>query len=151
MIIARQKKQENIAEYLLYMWQIEDIIRAFHGDIDTIQKQIIDGYRDQSPETLKEIREWYDNLCEMMRLEGVLEKGHLQINKNVLIDLTDLHQRLLKSTREPFYGATFFQNLALYRGVESPLGKYRGRRTRNLFQCPLWHSPVEVAEKGNIA
>ena len=111
MIIARQKKQENIAEYLLYMWQIEDIIRAFHGDIDTIQKQIIDGYRDQSPETLKEIREWYDNLCEMMRLEGVLEKGHLQINKNVLIDLTDLHQRLLKSTREPFYGATFFKTL----------------------------------------
>ncbi|WP_418218441.1 DUF4924 family protein, partial [Barnesiella intestinihominis] len=24
MIIASQKKKENIAEYLLYMWQIED-------------------------------------------------------------------------------------------------------------------------------
>ena len=37
MIIARQKRKENIAEYLLYMWQVEDLIRANkfdqpHGD-----------------------------------------------------------------------------------------------------------------------
>ena len=59
MIVARQKKKENIAEYLLYMWQIEDIIRACGGNIDVIQKQIIDGYRGQSPETMNAIREWY--------------------------------------------------------------------------------------------
>ena len=41
MIIASQKKKENIAEYLLYMWQIEDIIRAYGLDIDQIQKHII--------------------------------------------------------------------------------------------------------------
>ena len=102
MIVARQKKKENIAEYLLYMWQIEDIIRACGGNIDVIQKQIIDGYRGQSPETMNAIREWYENLCEMMRLEGVMEKGHLQINKNVILDLSDLHQQLLKSPREPY-------------------------------------------------
>ena len=28
MYIASQKRKENIAEYLLYMWQIEDLIRA---------------------------------------------------------------------------------------------------------------------------
>ena len=28
MIIAQKKRKENIAEYLLYMWQIEDLIRA---------------------------------------------------------------------------------------------------------------------------
>ena len=44
MIIASQKKKENIAEYLLYMWQIEDIIRAYGLDIDQIQKHIIDSY-----------------------------------------------------------------------------------------------------------
>lgn len=43
MIIASQKKKENIAEYLLYMWQIEDIIRAYGLDIDQIQKHIIDS------------------------------------------------------------------------------------------------------------
>ena len=47
MIIASQKKKENIAEYLLYMWQIEDIIRAYGLDIDQIQKHIINSPRNK--------------------------------------------------------------------------------------------------------
>ena len=110
MIIASQKKKENIAEYLLYMWQIEDLIRAYGLDIDRIQQQIIDPYN--LPEVQKKsMREWYESLIDMMRSEGVEKKGHLQLNKTVLIDLTDLHLRLPKSTREPFYGAAFFKTL----------------------------------------
>ena len=41
MIIASQKRKENIAEYLLYMWQIEDIIRANKLDIDKIKESVI--------------------------------------------------------------------------------------------------------------
>lgn len=111
MLIARQKKKENIAEYLLYMWQVEDIIRACGGDMNLIRQRIIDGYQGLTDETRREMTDWYENLCEMMRIEGVMEKGHLQINKNVIIELTDLHQPLLKSTREPFYGAAFFKAL----------------------------------------
>ena len=87
MIIASQKKKENIAEYLLYMWQIEDLIRVYKLDIDAIQKYIIDPY-DISDEKKKEMRDWYESLIEMMRSEGVEKKGHLQLNKNVIIDLT---------------------------------------------------------------
>ena len=112
MIIASQKKKENIAEYLLYMWQIEDIIRAYGLDIDQIQKHIINSY-DLPEEQKKSMREWYESLIEMKHSEGVEKKGHLQLNKNVLIDLTDLHLRLLKSTREPFYGAAFFKTLPI--------------------------------------
>ena len=36
MIIAQQKRRENIAEYLLYLWQVEDLLRACHLDIDTV-------------------------------------------------------------------------------------------------------------------
>ena len=32
MFVALKLKQTNIAEYLLYMWQIEDLIRANHKD-----------------------------------------------------------------------------------------------------------------------
>lgn len=110
MIIASQKKKENIAEYLLYMWQIEDIIRAYKLDIDAIDSQIISKY-DVPEDKKKEIREWYESLIDMMRREGVVEKGHLQLNKNVIIDLTDLHLALLKSPKEPFYGASFFKTL----------------------------------------
>lgn len=44
MIIAQQKRKENIAEYLLYMWQVEDLIRAYNFDIDKIEANIISGY-----------------------------------------------------------------------------------------------------------
>lgn len=110
MLIAKQKKNENIAEYLLYMWQVEDIIRANKLDIDSIQENIIDKFG-QSDEIRKEIRDWYEGLIEMMKLEGISETGHLQINKNVITDLTDLHLRLLKSPKEPEYIASYYKTL----------------------------------------
>ena len=48
------------------------------------------------------LEEWYGNLADMMRAEGVTEKGHLQINRNVIRNLTDLHADLLASTKYPF-------------------------------------------------
>lgn len=110
MIIARQKRKENIAEYLLYMWQVEDLIRANHFDIDSIRRTVISQY-DQPDEIKEGIAAWYEELIEMMRSEGVTEKGHIQLNKNVIITLTDLHLRLLKSTKEMIYGAAYYKTL----------------------------------------
>ncbi|WP_289686824.1 DUF4924 family protein, partial [Muribaculum intestinale] len=70
MYTASQKRKENIAEYLLYMWQIEDLIRANNLDIDKIRSSIIDLY-DLPPEKKKEMEEWYESLIDMMRREGV--------------------------------------------------------------------------------
>ena len=102
MLIANQKRKENIAEYILYMWQVEDIIRGFNLDIDLIQKNIIDQYQ-QDDSVKDEIRKWYEELIAMMRIEGVMQKGHLQINKNSLALLSDLHLRLLKSAKHTSY------------------------------------------------
>ena len=111
MFTASAKKKENIAEYLLYMWQIEDIIRAYDLDMERISTNIVDAYTDLSADQRTMLYEWYESLIDMMRSEGVAQQGHLQLNKNVIIDLTDLHLRLLKSTREPFYTAAFYKAL----------------------------------------
>ncbi len=110
MIIAHQKKKENIAEYLLYMWQIEDLIRANKLDLDKIQTAIIDKF-EQPDDIKKEIRDWYESLIDMMRSENKQESGHLQLNENVIIDLTDLHLRLIQSGKEPFYVAAYYKTL----------------------------------------
>lgn len=110
MIIAHQKKKENIAEYLLYMWQIEDLIRANNLDLDKIQAAIIDKF-EQPDDIKKEIRDWYESLIDMMRSENKHESGHLQLNENVIIDLTDLHLRLIQSGKEPFYVAAYYKTL----------------------------------------
>lgn len=110
MIIARQKRKENIAEYLLYMWQVEDLIRANKFDMEAIRRTIVDKYN-QPDDVKEEIARWYEELIEMMRTEGVMEKGHIQLNKNVIIALTDLHLRLLKSSKEMVYGAAYYKTL----------------------------------------
>lgn len=110
MIIARQKRKENIAEYLLYMWQVEDLIRANNFDRASIRRTVVDHY-DQSDDVKDEIAHWYDELIEMMRTEGIKEKGHIQLNKNVIISLTDLHLRLLHATEEMVYGAAYYKTL----------------------------------------
>ena len=76
MIIAREKRTTNIAEFILYMWQVEDLIRASGFDIDEIEKNIISRYR-QSREILFEIRDWYSGLIQSMKEEGIEKKGHL--------------------------------------------------------------------------
>ena len=110
MYIARQLKEKNVAEYLLYMWQVEDLIRANHLDIEELKTNYISRFN-PSPEQEKEMVEWYTNLIEMMRSEQVQEKGHLQINKNMIILLTDLHLQLLNSPKFPFHSAAYYKAL----------------------------------------
>jgi hypothetical protein len=110
LLIAQQKRKENIAEYLLYMWQIEDIIRGCNRDIEVIEKNVIGNYGADEA-TRHEIREWYESLIMMMKAEHREESGHLQINKNVLIRLNDLHLQLIKSVKYPEYGAEYYRTL----------------------------------------
>jgi hypothetical protein len=131
MIIVLRKREENIAEYLLYMWQVEDIIRANHFDINAIRQTVISGYR-QSDEVKEEIIRWYEELIEMMRLEGVMEKGHIQLNRNVIITLTDLHFRLLKSPEEMIYGAAYYKTLPYIVQLRAKSG---GEETSELETC----------------
>lgn len=131
MIVANEKRKKNIAEYLLYMWQVEDLIRANDFDIDKIRKNLIAQYR--LPEAEQEaVDRWYEELIAMMLSEGVREKGHIQLLKNVLIDLTDLHLRLLKSPRETAYGALYYQTLPYIVELRSKSG---GQNLPELETC----------------
>lgn len=70
-----RSKKENIAEYILYLWQMEDYLRAF-------------------PEHAEATPELHE-LNEMMHREGLMEGGHLALAQNALAELEDLHAELL--------------------------------------------------------
>ena len=111
MIIAQEKRKQNIAEYLLYLWQVEDMLRACRLDIGTIEQAVIARY-DVSDEKHREIKEWYESLIKMMELEHVKERGHIRVCHNVLIRLNDLHQQLLADeNRFPEYRADYYRTL----------------------------------------
>lgn len=102
MLIAQEKRKTNVAEYILYMWQIEDIIRACKFDLDLIKKQLVSQF-EVSEKEQAEIADWYDNLLHMMKVENVKEKGHLQVVQNMVDELTDFHFFLLHKKKDARY------------------------------------------------
>ena len=110
MFIAQELRKNNIAEYLLYMWQIEDTIRAFNCSLSRIRHEYIARF-DYSEEQRDEEIDWFGNLIRMMNQEGFRRQGHLQINRVTLQLLTDLHLQLLASPQYPFYNAAYYKIL----------------------------------------
>lgn len=110
MLISRQKKKENIAEYVIYMWQLEDLLRAFNLDINLVKKNIVDQY-DQPDDVKQEMLEWYQMLIDMMHKEGVEKSGHTQMVMNIVHDVNDLHNELMRSPAQIKYNALFYSVL----------------------------------------
>lgn len=110
MFVAQELRKKSIAEYLLYMWQIEDIIRAYGCSLPVIKKNYVDRF-DFTSEQREEELDWFGNLIRMMNEEGKREGGHLNINKVILNDVIDLHGMLLQSTKFPIYNAEYYKVL----------------------------------------
>lgn len=111
MYIAQKLRKNSIAEYLLYMWQIEDFIRAYGCSLARIHREYINKFDDYTDEQKEDEADWFGNLIRMMNEEGKREKGHLNINQVVLQDVTDLHEQLLESNNFPFYNAEYYKVL----------------------------------------
>lgn len=110
MYIAKQLREKSIAEYILYMWQIEDLIRAYDCSLQRIRHEYIEKF-DYTAEQKEEMLDWYGNLVRMMNQEGKRERGHLQINAIIVKDLMDLHNQLMQSTKFPFYNTAYYKVL----------------------------------------
>ncbi len=131
MLVSRELRKKNIAEYLLYMWQVEDMLRANDLSLDKVKTNIVEPYALPDEES-GELLQWYADIIDMMHQEGVKEKGHLQINKNIIINLADLHARLLHSPKVPFYSAAYYKALPF---VVEFRTKSEGREKNELENC----------------
>ncbi len=134
MKIAKQLRDKNIAEYLLYMWQLEDTLRAYGCDPDRLRDEYVSRF-DYSDEDRKEEAQWLADLCAMMREEGCVEHGHLQMNKGTLALLTDLHQQLLESTKHPFYHSAYYKALPFIVEVRARSGHSETPELENCFEA----------------
>lgn len=108
MIIADKLKATNRAEYLLYLWQVEDLIRSYGLDETRIAREYVSTF-DLSDELRQQTEQWYADLTEMMRSEGKRRGGHLQLSLNVLQELTELHNALLDSPYFTDYSRLFYR------------------------------------------
>lgn len=96
MILAEQKKQENIIEYILYIWQIEDIIRANNLDINKIDKLIIKDYQ-VNEQKKQDIKDWYISIINDLKSNNNETSGHCFLTNDLISELNDLHNSLKTS------------------------------------------------------
>lgn len=127
MFIAKELRKKSIAEYLLYMWQIEDIIRAMGCSLPLIRKAYISKFTDYTDEQKEDEIDWFGNLVRMMNEEGKRDLGHLNINDIIVRDLVDLHQRLLQSNKFPIYNAEYYKVLPF-------IVELRGKGDKNISE-----------------
>ena len=110
MFIAQKLRKQSISAYLIYMYQVEDIIRAYGLDADRIATEYLPrlGYDE---EQLQQAREWYESLVRMMHEEGKEEIGHVRVVQNTLDLLEDHHRELLADNDNHDYRATYYKAL----------------------------------------
>ena len=100
------KEDTNLAEYILYLWQIEDLLRALDFDLEQVGKTIVAGFN-ANDETSLEIYQWYKNLVLMMQKEQITKQGHLQFLKNLVDDFYRFHIQLLQASNDTRYLALY--------------------------------------------
>jgi hypothetical protein len=106
MIIAEHKRKENIAEYLLYMYQVEDMIRANKLDLDSIEATLISKF-EVSYEVKREMREWYKTIIAMMQEEQKEVSGHISLLETTAEQLSEVHHQLLNQGIDISYKDTY--------------------------------------------
>lgn len=95
MDIAQQKRKENIAEYILYLWQIEDLLRALQFSPEAIYSTLIKPRKlDTTHEQM--LLAWYMDIANLLTEEKKEESGHLNHTLHLISDLHDLHLRLMQ-------------------------------------------------------
>ena len=106
MDIAKAKRKENIAEYILYLWQLEDLLRALQFSPEAIYSQLV------APRQIDEEQKhiyllWYMDIVNLLRKEGKEENGHLEHTIHLIADMHNLHLQLMRNPIGEHYRSTF--------------------------------------------
>jgi len=99
--VAENKKKHNIGEYIIYMYQMEDLIKSYNYNIEDIRQYVVSHY--PIPEEEKTaVAIWFDFLINRMKTEGIENKGHLSDVQREVDTLAKIHWELLKTDKDYF-------------------------------------------------
>ena len=118
MLIAQKTKENNIAEHLIYMFQIEDLIRANNLDLETIVNTII-GPQISDEKLLDAYTKWYAGLIKQMKTEGIQKKGHCSDLNEIIMELLMLHNTMLNVLNDKGYKERFEKALPALKDFQS--------------------------------
>ena len=95
MDIAQAKRKENIAEYILYLWQIEDLLRALQFSPEAIYSQFV-APRNLDEQSQNVLLMWYMDIAALLQEEEKQSSGHLNHTLHLIADMHNLHLQLMQ-------------------------------------------------------
>ena len=102
MLIAEQKRKENIAEYILYMWQMEDLVRGSELSVERVMTKVFPDERPEA-ELAMEYENWFSDIVDEMKKDSLEKQGHLKIVRSNITAHNDLHRSLLMTFQDKKY------------------------------------------------
>ena len=122
MDIAQSRRKENIAEYILYLWQLEDLLRALQFSPEAIYSQFV------APRNLPEEQQnimllWYMDIANLLREEDRESSGHLNHTLHLIADMHNLHLQLMQLPVGAHYRTTFARLEPYLPPLRNSLGK----------------------------
>ena len=107
MLLADKKKQENISEYIIYMYQTEMLIRNFDFDLEKIKIHVFGNIPDEkmTEAQREEAIDWYAEVIAQIKKEKLEKEGHLAEVQQIVEQLSELSIRLLSENED--YRAVF--------------------------------------------
>ncbi|MCB0761016.1 MAG: DUF4924 family protein [Flavobacteriales bacterium] len=104
MTVAQNKFSNNIIEYVLFMWQMEDLARAADFNPDVYASLLGEG---RTEEDRRDEMEWFEGLCSTMKNESCVISGHIQELERLVAELQQLHYNLLRVIEDKQYQQTY--------------------------------------------
>jgi len=100
MTTAEEKRHQHVVEYILYIWQMEDLVRAVGLDLSTLRIHLSTAYEG---DRLEAELVWFAGLIQSLRNENKITKGHVSSLDELMIELTYLHKTLLDVLKDEEY------------------------------------------------
>lgn len=115
MTIAEQKREDSIAEYIIYIWQMQDLVRAADFK-DALIEQFVKEFSEDPVQQEEELI-WFRNLMKQMTSEGLQKRGHIGEVMEIMNELAMLHHTLVNILKDSQY-------LMAYKDAKPYIGEY---------------------------
>ena len=100
MTTAEEKRDQHIVEYILYVWQMEDLVRAVNLDLAALRTHLSSAYQG---DRLEAELMWFGDVIQTLKREKKTAKGHVGALDEVMIELTYLHRTLMDVLKDEEY------------------------------------------------
>jgi hypothetical protein len=130
MSLAAKKLKENVSEYIIFLWQMEDLLRAVRFDSNALD-DFIASYT-PSEDAFDSEKRWFTELSSTMRRDGVEQRGHISEVHEIIFELNYLHNTLLNVVKDKAYADAY---RTAQPNIKEYLARTDGKSTNDVEVC----------------